>query len=62
MHQMTGRGDEICQLPLPAVARSGSQDTANLDDGDMWPVSYALQAWIPAVEKQVVELVRAAIS
>jgi uncharacterized protein YdhG (YjbR/CyaY superfamily) len=40
----------------------GFQDTANLDDGDMWPVSYALQKWSPTVEKKVVELVRAAIS
>ena len=40
----------------------GFQDTANLDDGDLWPVSYALQQWSPAVEKRVVELVRAATS
>jgi len=40
----------------------GFQDAANLDDGDLWPVSYALQQWSPVVEKQVVELVRAAIS
>jgi uncharacterized protein YdhG (YjbR/CyaY superfamily) len=40
----------------------GFQDTANLDDGDMWPVSYALQKWSPLVEKKVVELVKAAIS
>jgi len=40
----------------------GFQDTANLDDGDMWPVAYALAAWSPAVEKQVVELVKAATS
>jgi uncharacterized protein YdhG (YjbR/CyaY superfamily) len=40
----------------------GFQDTANLDDGDMWPVSYALKKWSPAVEKTVVELVQAAIS
>jgi uncharacterized protein YdhG (YjbR/CyaY superfamily) len=40
----------------------GFQDAANLDDGDMWPVSYALKQWSPAVEKQVVELVKAAIS
>ena len=40
----------------------GFQDTANLDDGDMWPVSYALQRWSPAVEKKVVELVKAAVS
>ena len=40
----------------------GFQDTANLDDGDMWPVSYALMSWSPAVEKTVVGLVKAAVS
>ena len=40
----------------------GFQDTANLDDGDLWPVAYALEAWSPLVEKKVVELVTAAIS
>jgi uncharacterized protein YdhG (YjbR/CyaY superfamily) len=40
----------------------GFQDAANLDDGDLWPVSYALQAWSPVVEKKVAELVKAAIS
>jgi uncharacterized protein YdhG (YjbR/CyaY superfamily) len=40
----------------------GFQDTANLDDGGVWPVSYALQQWSPAVEKKVVELVKTAIS
>jgi uncharacterized protein YdhG (YjbR/CyaY superfamily) len=40
----------------------GFQDAANLDDGDMWPVSYALMKWSPKVEKKIVELVRTAIS
>jgi uncharacterized protein YdhG (YjbR/CyaY superfamily) len=40
----------------------GFQDSAKLDDGDMWPVSYALKKWSPTVEKLVVELVTAAIS
>jgi uncharacterized protein YdhG (YjbR/CyaY superfamily) len=40
----------------------GFQDLANLDDGDMWPVSYALMKWSPAVEKKVIALVKAAIS
>jgi len=40
----------------------GFQDQAHLDDGDLWPVAYALQQWSPAVEKRVAELVRAAIS
>ena len=38
------------------------QDAANLDDADLWPVSFALQKWSPAVEQKVVELVRAAVS
>ncbi|HEX5769805.1 MAG TPA: hypothetical protein VFY11_02500 [Nocardioidaceae bacterium] len=40
----------------------GFQDAAHLDDGDLWPVSYALRQWSPVVEKKVVELVQAAIS
>jgi uncharacterized protein YdhG (YjbR/CyaY superfamily) len=40
----------------------GFQESANLDDGDLWPVSYALKKWSPSVEKQVVALVKAAIS
>jgi uncharacterized protein YdhG (YjbR/CyaY superfamily) len=40
----------------------GFQDQANLDDGDLWPVSYALKQWSPVVEKKVVELVKAAVS
>jgi uncharacterized protein YdhG (YjbR/CyaY superfamily) len=40
----------------------GFQDAANLDDGDIWPVSYALLDWSAAVEKKVAELVRAAVS
>jgi uncharacterized protein YdhG (YjbR/CyaY superfamily) len=38
------------------------QDAANLDDGDLWPVSFALQQWSPAVEQKVAELVKAAVS
>ena len=40
----------------------GFQDTAKLDDGEMWPVSYALTKWTPAVEKKVTALVKAAVS
>jgi uncharacterized protein YdhG (YjbR/CyaY superfamily) len=38
----------------------GFQDTASLDDGDIWPIMFALQRWTPAVEKKVVQLVKAA--
>jgi uncharacterized protein YdhG (YjbR/CyaY superfamily) len=40
----------------------GFQDAANLDDGDCWPVSYALRQWTPTVEQRVADLVRAAVS
>jgi len=40
----------------------GFQDAASLDDGDIWPVAYALQKWSPAVERKVAALVKAAVS
>src|SRR4051795_9160982 len=40
----------------------GFQDAANLDDGDLWPVSFALKKWSPAVEKKLTSLVQAAVS
>jgi len=40
----------------------GFQDAANLDDGGLWPTSYALQQWSPTVEKRVAALVKAAVS
>ena len=40
----------------------GFQDAANLDDGQMWPVAFALTEWTPKVEKRVAELVKAAVS
>jgi uncharacterized protein YdhG (YjbR/CyaY superfamily) len=43
-------------------ANLGFQDTANLDDGDMWPIMFALERWSPAVEKRIAQLVRAAVA
>jgi uncharacterized protein YdhG (YjbR/CyaY superfamily) len=40
----------------------GFEGAAKLDDGDIWPVVFALQTWSPAVEKKVVDLVRTAVS
>ncbi|MEV4641907.1 hypothetical protein AB0J80_31630 [Actinoplanes sp. NPDC049548] len=40
----------------------GFQDPAHLDDGDLWPVAYALRQWTPTVEKKVAELVKTAVS
>src|SRR3954447_12372195 len=38
------------------------QDSAHLDDGDVWPVGFALVTWTPEVEDKVGALVRAAVS
>jgi len=38
------------------------QDAANLDEGEMWPVSFAVTNWSSAVEKKVAALVKSASS
>lgn len=43
-------------------ATVGFNDTAHLDEGDMWPTSFALVAWNPAVEARLAALVQAAVS
>ena len=40
----------------------GFEGAAHLDDGDLWPVVFALQQWSPAVEEKVTALVRAAVA
>ncbi|WP_166980371.1 iron chaperone [Paramicrobacterium fandaimingii] len=37
------------------------QDAAILDEGDIWPVSWAIPAWTPTVEATIVKAVAAAI-
>ena len=40
----------------------GFNDAATLDDGEMWPTSFALAGWTPEVEATVASLVRSAVS
>jgi uncharacterized protein YdhG (YjbR/CyaY superfamily) len=40
----------------------GFQDAANLDDTEMWATSFAVIGWNAAVEKQITELVKRAVS
>lgn len=40
----------------------GFNDSANLDDGNMWPVSYALRELTPAEEEKITAMVKKAIS
>jgi uncharacterized protein YdhG (YjbR/CyaY superfamily) len=43
-------------------ATLGFSDEANLDDGDLWPASFALKALTPAVEEKIRALVIKAVS
>ena len=43
-------------------ATFGFQQDANLDDGDMWPVAFALKELTATVEGQISELVKRAAS
>jgi len=43
-------------------ATLGFEDAAHLDDGEMWPVVFALIEWNAKVEKQIADRVRAAVS
>ncbi len=43
-------------------ATIGFEDRANLDDGDFWPIGFAVRAWTPGVEAKVADLVRSAVS
>jgi len=43
-------------------ATFGFSDAANLDEGDMWPTSYALKKLSAAEEKRIAALVKKAVS
>lgn len=43
-------------------ATFGFQDPANLDDGDIWPTSFALKRLTPTVEEKIGQLVKRAAS
>jgi hypothetical protein len=43
-------------------AASGFSDTANLDEGAMWPTSFALKRLTAAVETEIEALVKKAVS
>lgn len=40
----------------------GFNDTANLDDGNVWPVAYALKTLTPTEEAKITALVKKAVS
>ena len=59
-------GQTICFFQSAAKFKSrfatlGFSDKAQLDDGDIWPIYYALQELTPVVEQRITELVRRAV-
>ena len=42
-------------------ATLGFEENAKLDDGDMWPTSFALKEITPEVEARIVELIKRAL-
>lgn len=58
--------DVVCFFQAAAkfqarYATLGFNDRAQLDDGEMWPVSFAIIKWTDAVEDRVEDLVRRAV-
>jgi uncharacterized protein YdhG (YjbR/CyaY superfamily) len=62
------RDGKVCVFMQPAskfnvrYCTIGFDPTANLDDGDMWPTSFAILRIGPAEEKRIVALVQQAVS
>ncbi len=42
-------------------ATIGFEDRAALDDGEMWPIGFAVRSWTPEVKQRLTELVRKAV-
>jgi uncharacterized protein YdhG (YjbR/CyaY superfamily) len=60
-------GDVVCYFTPAAKFKSryatlGFNDGANLDDGNMWPTSFAVTKLSAADEKRIAELVKKAVS
>ncbi|MGO4661379.1 hypothetical protein AB4Z14_05880 [Terrabacter sp. 2TAF16] len=62
------RDGKICVFMQPATkfkvryCTIGFDPTANLDDGNMWPTSFALLKIGPAEEEKIIALVKRAVS
>jgi uncharacterized protein YdhG (YjbR/CyaY superfamily) len=60
-------GDVVCHFQPAQKFKSryatiGFSDKANLDDGAMWPVAFALKELTDAEEARIAELVKRAVS
>jgi uncharacterized protein YdhG (YjbR/CyaY superfamily) len=60
-------GKVVCFFTAAAKFKSryatfGFEEAANLDEGAMWPVSFALKKLAPAEEKRIAALIKKAVS
>jgi uncharacterized protein YdhG (YjbR/CyaY superfamily) len=60
-------GKVICFFQSPSkfkvrYATFGFQPEARIDDGEMWPIAFAVTELTPAVERRMAELVKKAVS
>jgi uncharacterized protein YdhG (YjbR/CyaY superfamily) len=60
-------GKTICFFQSPSkfkvrYATLGFQPDAQIDDGEMWPIAFAVTELTPAVERRMAELVKKAVS
>ncbi|HJQ89890.1 MAG TPA: DUF1801 domain-containing protein [Propionibacteriaceae bacterium] len=60
-------GRVVCFFTAAAKFKSryatfGFEEAANLDEGAMWPVSFALKKLTPAEEKRIAALIKKAVS
>ena len=67
MPAYTKDGNVVCffqsgQKYKTRYATLGFQQAANLDDGELWPTSYALKKLTPAIEEKIGKLVKKAAS
>ncbi|NLG99441.1 MAG: DUF1801 domain-containing protein [Chloroflexi bacterium] len=67
MPAYTRDGKVVCFFQAAAkfdarYATLGFNDSANLDDGAMWPTAFALKELTPAEEAKIAELVKKAVS
>jgi hypothetical protein len=59
MNQDKSSAKKTTQKP---ARRTTNSDKAKLNEGDFWPVAFALHELIPSVEAKIVALVKKALS
>ncbi len=54
--------DHLLEMPVLGLDELGFNDSAKLDDGNLWPITYALAKLTETEEKKIAQLVKKAVS